>query len=360
MSTFKNKLTRIQFYSALILIYMIVPVKFIQAICIAVLLIFLFSFVYSKIIERNLVIERSITDIKLAQQEQVKITISVKNKSRLPIFICHVFDDVKTLYVFKNQNAQLLYLRPREIKQISYVLLASSRGVYEIGPVKIKSNDPLNLFPIEMNYNSMARITVRPERITLSTKPLPSLPQGLIDINNPCYEDITMRRSIREYRNGDEIKRINWRAFAKFGKIFTNEYEDTFDSPFFVFLNLAEEDYKFDTRREKTELAICLAANIIEKAAELHQRVGFACYGTDFPFIHPKQNQYDVILDLLATIQMEHGKLSYDPEKKYKPQLPNGTLFFNIGPKQVDDYDYEIKNGRKDTSTNQLGIIKKV
>jgi len=360
MSTFKAKLRRKLLYLALILLYLIVPVKFIQAICIAVLFVFLFSFIYSKIIERNLTIERSITDIKVAQQEQVKISISVKNKSRLPIFLCYVFDDVKTLYVFKNQNAQLLYLRPYEVKRISYVLLAVNRGVYEIGPVRIKSNDPLNLFPVEMNILSTAKITVRPARINLGTKPLPSLPQGLIDINNPCYEDITMRRSIREYRNGDEIKRINWRAFAKYGSIFTNEYEDTFDSPFFVFLNLAEEDYNFENLREQTETAIRIAANIVEKAAELRQRVGFACYGTDFPFIPPKQNQSDVILDLLATIQMEPGKLSYDPEKKYKPQLPNGTLFFSIGPKQVEDYDFEYKNGRKDTTTNQLGMIKKV
>lgn len=357
----KNKKLFLKIFSIFCLIaYLLIPVKFVQALALTFLFVYFFSLAYSKIVSDAIRIERPISKVKLASQEHAKITITIKNYSFLPVFVCYVYDFVSTLYVFNNKNRHLFFLRPHEIKKMDYEILAQDRGEFEIGPVKIQVRDPLNLFPFELEIPSTAKITIRPKRINLSVNPLASLPQGLIDIKNPCYEDITMRRSIREYKSGDEIKRINWRAFAKYGSIFTNEYEDTFDAPFFVFLNLAEDDYELPTRFYKTERAIEIAAAIVEKAESLHQRCGFACYGTNFPFIKPNNNQKDFILDLLAVIKMESGKITYDPEKKYKPQLPNGTLFFTVGPKEVDLYDVKTNGNKKNITTNQLGMIKKI
>lgn len=339
---------------------MLIPYKFIQGMALSFIFVFIFSFLYSKILYRSIKIERQIQNVKLACKEHAKIYFTIKNYSFLPVFVCYVYDYVSTLYVFGEKNRQVLYLRPKEIRKLHYEILAQERGLFEIGPVKVQIRDPLNLFPFEMDINSTAKITIRPERIRLGTEPIPSMPQGLLDVKNPCFEDITMRRSIREYKNGDEIKRINWRAFAKYGSIYTNEYEDTFDSPFFIFLNLAEDDYELRTRFYNIERAIQIAAAIVEQAGVLRQRCGFACYGTDFPFIAPKQNQTDLILDLLAVIKMESGKLDYDPVKKFKPQLPNGTLFFTIGPKEVESLEVKVEANKKKITTNQLGLMKKV
>lgn len=338
---------------------LIIPYWLVQMICIGLLLIVFIAFMYVKILERNLKIERRLSKLKLNCQEQSEISFTIKNFSRLHVFTCYYFDDAPFFLVYKDLNQDLISLRPREIKQITYKVMAQERGLYNIGPVKIRTQDPFGLFSLEMEVPANLQVTVRPARLKLQTQVFPGIPQGILKIKNPIYEDVTMRRSIREFKYGDEVKRINWRASAKFEKLFTNQYEDSYDVPLFIFLNLAEDDYSIRNRGYYTEKAIEIAANIVEYARQIKQSCGFAAYGSDFPFLSPKQNQWDYILDLLSVIKIEAGKLDYNPRVKFKNQLPNGCLFYEIGPDEVDYYFAKLEANKEDINTSNLGVLKK-
>lgn len=336
------------------------PYKYLQAAAISIILIILVSYLWAKILAKNIVVERNEAQIRTVSFEKLTISFTIINKSRVPAYMCYILDNIPFLHVFDKENERLITLHGYEKRTFFYHANALNRGLYTAGPVKIRTFDPLGLFTIELEFECTQKILVRPARIQLKTIAHPGLPQGNIKINNPVYEDITMRRSIREYKNGDELKRINWRASARFDGLFTNEYENTFDAPFFVFLNLAKEDYSLNMRSEKGEKAIEIAASIVNTAARLKQRCGFAAYGSGFPFIKPGENQADCILDILALIQMEEGKLQYDPEKKLKPELSTGTLLFIVGPEQVDLYNDKISARQFGITTQTLGIMKDV
>ena len=342
------------------LLFLFIPFKLSQLVCITVFLSILFSLIYIKIIERCLVIERNLEVIRLACTEQSDIQLSIKNYSWLPVFVCYVYDDVSYIYVFRNENRDIIRLRPKEIKLMTYRIQVQERGEFFAGPVTIKVSDFLHLFTLEKEIPVKMKIMVLTARIKLNTIALPGLPQGNINIKNICYEDITMRRYIRDYKNGDELKRINWRASAKYNELFTNEYQDTFDVPFFVFVNLAEDDYRLDQRKYKMERALEIAAAIIEKSALLKQRCGFAAYGSGFPYLKPAMNQTDCILDVISVIKPVSGKLDYEPVQKFKHQLPYGTQLFVIGPEQVDFYDDKFMAQKMDMSTENLGISRKL
>ena len=350
---------RLTLYIAIFAV-MFLPYKFIQAVAISIILIIGLSYLWASQLDKHLTVERAIKEIKTVSFERLTISFTIKNRSRFPALLCYVLDNVPFLHVFDKKNERLFKLVAHEQKTFFYDVNALNRGLYTAGPVLIKTTDPLGLFQVIKEIECTQRILVRPARIQLKTIPVPGLPQGSIKINNPIYEDITMRRAIREYKNGDELKRINWRASAKFGGLFTNEYENTFDAPFFVFLNLAKDDYPLHLRHEKGEKAIEIAASIINISARLKQRCGFAAYGSGFPFIKPGQNQAECILDILALIQMEDGKLEYDPMVKLKQELSSGTLLFVIGPEQVDLYNDKIAAKQYGITTKSLGIMKEV
>ena len=343
-----------------LLFFFLIPFKVSQIICFTVFLSIVFSYIYIKIIDRCLLIERNLEVIKLACTEQSDIQLSIKNYSWLPVFVCYIYDDVSYIYVFRNENRDIIRLRPKEIKIMTYRIQVQERGEFFAGPVTVKINDFLHLFTLEKEIAVKMKIMVRPARIKLNTVALPGLPMGNIGIKNICYEDITMRRSIRDYKNGDELKRINWRASAKYNELFTNEYQDTFDVPFFVFVNLAEDDYRLDQRKYKMERALEIAAAIIEKSAVLKQRCGFAAYASDFPYLKPAMNQTDCILDIISVIKPVSGKLDYEPMQKFRQQLPYGTLFFLVGPKEVDFYDDKFMAEKTDMDTENLGISRKL
>ena len=341
-----------------LIFFLVSPFKLLQFVSLGVLFVFLISFLYALILKRSIKVERNTQKLKLACKEHSEISFTIKNYSHLTAFVCYFFDEIPYFQVFDERNRGITMLRPREIRKITYEVTSRDRGLYHAGPVRFRTSDPLGLFLIDMEVPCPLEITVRPARIKLITEAFPGFPQGNIKINNPCYEDITMRRSIREYINGDEQKRINWRTSAKFDSLYTNQYEDSFDAPFFVFLNLAEEDYELHTRGYYTEKAIEIAANIVEKSRILRQRCGFAAFGTDFPYLPPRQNQQDSILDLLSVIKTVPGKINYEPVKKFRHQLPQGTLIFVIGPREVEKYFAKVEANQENINTKNVGIMR--
>ena len=346
--------------SALSLLFFLVsPYRILQFVCLSILFVFLISFLYALVLSKTIRIERITEKLKLACKEKSEISFTIKNYSPLTAHVLYFFDEVPYFYIFNEGNKGVTSLRPHEIKKVTYNVSAQNRGLYHGGPVRIRTSDPLGLFLINIEIPAPIEITVRPARIKLITNVVPGFPQGNLKVNNLCYEDITMRRSIREYKNGDEQKRINWRASAKFDALYTNQYEDSFDAPFFVFLNLAEEDYDLHNRGYYSEKAIEITACIIEKSRVLRQRCCFAAYGTNFPYLPPRQNQADSILDILSVIKLESGKLNYDPLKKFTHQLPTGTLVFVVGPSEVESYFLKVEANKENINTENTGIMKK-
>ena len=319
------------------IVFLFVPVKIIQCIMLSVVIGVILSRLYSAVLKRSLAVSRPVTFLRAACGDTFALSFTVTNNSRLPAFVCYVHDNQGTLSLAAGQNRFLFTLRAHEMRSVSYTVFGTSRGIYRIGPVTVSASDPLGIFPFTISFDAESKILMHPAEIRYPITLDSGIPQGSMNIHNICYEDVTMRRSLREYKSGDELKRINWRASAKYGNLFTNEYQNTFDCPVFVFLNLALDDYPLEQRYDKGEKAIKIAAQIVRNAEMLHQKCGFAAYATDFPYLPPASNQAGCILDILATIQMEKGAVNYDPMQTLKQKLPDRTRIFIVGPDTVQE-----------------------
>ena len=337
-------------------IFLFSSYRFVQFITLTALFTILLCYLYVRHVSKRLVIERFMDVVRLANHEQLDISFKVKNYSRFPVLSCYVMDETSTLVVYNKGNNIICTLRPHEVKSFSYRILGQERGEFYIGPVRLRFADPLGLFTVVKYAENQGKVIVRPANIPLNIELNPGLPQGTLKIADPCYEDITMPKAVREYQSGDEMKRINWRTSAKFNQLYTNEYQFTYDVPVFVFVNLARGDYPFEKGTYVGERALEIAAALVTKAAEHNLNCGFGAYGTDFPFLKPAKNQTNFILDILSTINMVEGKMEYNPVEKFKAQLPFGTRVFVVGPEQVELYNAKEMAGKKDISTSSIKL----
>ena len=145
------------------------PYKFIQAIAISILLIFGISFLWAKQLDKHLTVERTIREIKTVSFERLTISFTVKNKSRFPALLCYVLDNVPFLHVFDKKNERIFRLRSFEQKTIFYEVNALNRGLYTAGPILIKTTDPLGLFQVVKEIESLSKETVLISRTFRST-----------------------------------------------------------------------------------------------------------------------------------------------------------------------------------------------
>ena len=155
-------------------------------------------------------------------------------------------------------------------------LSCPARGVYRLGPARLRSGDPFGLFTDERTDDARARVIVYPRTIDLgdlrlpSRRPLGETPRGL-----PIYEDPSRIAGLRDYRPGDSLRRIDWNATARTGKMQSRVYEPTSSQQVLVCLNTQTVVPAWaGSITSQLEHAISVAASIANDAFDRRYGVG--------------------------------------------------------------------------------------
>ena len=261
------KLLRTALALALLVVFLFFPGKAVQFISAFALLAGFFSWAYSRVLESGFTATRSIHTLRVARFDRLELSVTIANDSFLPVASCFLADAPGELSIAAEDGRWLFAIRAHEARVLRYVIVGNHRGQYTVGPIQISSSDPLGLFPFKKTIKDNCAILVRPARVDASLSLNSGIPQGSISVRDSRFEDVTLYRSVRDYIAGDELKRINWKSSARFGKLFTNEYQDSLNCPVFVFLSLSINDYPLHLRHSLAESAIEVAAAIIELAS---------------------------------------------------------------------------------------------
>ena len=327
--------------------------KMIQVIVSFLMLLYLFSWIYSKILSKNITIKRTVKEFRINRTDFFTVTIEVCNNSFLPIIYSEVFDSPAPLQTFAEGARFCVSLGGKRKTFLKYNVSGVTRGEFFISPLVLKTSDPLGFFNIEIVNDEKCRVLVIPAKRELNFLVKEGIPQGEIIVNDKRYEDLSLYRSIREYQSGDEFKRINWKVCARFGKLFTNEFQDSLNSPFFVYLDLCLDNYPNQFTYKVVEKAVEVSASLLMYSKRLKQENGFATNGiiksSDEeingmqPYFPIRANQTENLLDMTALLQPIEKKdfSSIENLKKALWHLNSNTDFYYVGPKEIDE---EVKS----------------
>jgi len=114
----------------------------------------------------------------------------------------------------------------RNTTSFSYVVRPPQRGIVEIGPLDVGLADPFGLARGDAALVGTHRLVVTPQVVTL---PDAGLVYGagdgharLVQRNSSGNDDDLMTR---EYRRGDALRRVHWRASARHGELMVRQEE---------------------------------------------------------------------------------------------------------------------------------------
>lgn len=236
------------------------------------------SWMYREIIRLNLQVSRRERRIATFRHQDARMEILVRNGAFLPLPMLGLTDSTGTLY-HGDENAFLMALRPREGRTLHYPLRGHTRGRYPVGPIHIRTADPLGLFPLHVEIDANAEFLVYPRILDIQIPRRGGIAGGRVRTPHTLQEDTSRFRSLRDYSPGDETRRISWKASARTGGLKTVEYLRTVTVPSVVLLNLAQEDYQERQRHRAVERAIEIAASLTVSAGEGSQPVGLITNG---------------------------------------------------------------------------------
>ena len=127
---------------------------------------------------------------------------------------------------------QRVHLAKRAWAEIEYELKPLTRGELAFGPIEVRIRSKLALWERRLTLAGDARIRVYPNFAALSKYALLATDQRLSQIGvlqRPRRGEGLEFHQLREYREGDMQRQVDWKATARSGKLISREYQDERD-----------------------------------------------------------------------------------------------------------------------------------
>jgi uncharacterized protein (DUF58 family) len=257
--------------------------------------------------------------------EEIPLTIEIENKKPLPLLWLQTLDLWPRVIAPTEEGTMVISHKP-DVGYLthwinlrwfarnthSYQLPLKARGYFQVGPALARSSDLFSLSESEKTIAPAEEIVVYP-----SISHQPDLgyktinPLGDQRAKRRLLEDINLPYGIRDYRAGDEFKRIHWNATARTGQLQSRLYQPVTSKVLMICLNVSTSEMVFGGYYpDLLEHLIQLAASMIYRSFQDGYAVGLltngGMVGGGKPFhIAPARSTHHLIklLEALAGLQ---------------------------------------------------------
>ncbi|KAA1417926.1 DUF58 domain-containing protein [Nocardioides humilatus] len=149
-------------------------------------------------------------------------------------------------------------------RRVSYQVRSDVRGRFEIGPLTIRIADPFGLVEIRRAVPGTAPLVVTPRTVALPRTPIVGGWSGSGEHRPQVFaagsaEDV----SVREYRRGDELRRVHWRSSARMGDLMVRREEQPWEARATVLLDNRLRAHRGQGLGSSFEYGVVAAASLV-------------------------------------------------------------------------------------------------
>lgn len=206
--------------------------------------------------------ERSVEPAQVPLGSPMRGRITLGQDGRLPAGILMLEDQVPIelglLPRFLVDKADLSWRR-----EIEYPLLGRVRGRFATGPLTVRTTDPFGLVRLDRQFVATSNVMVTPQVV-----PLPAMRTagggGSAGEARPNRIGVVGQDDVlvREYHQGDDVRRVHWRSTARRGEIMVRREEQAWDPSASILLDTRSSAHAGRGMHSSLEWAISAAASI--------------------------------------------------------------------------------------------------
>jgi uncharacterized protein (DUF58 family) len=294
-------------------------------------------------------IDATLEPRRLIAGETVTLTVRVTNRKPLPVpwmdLRVDIPEGIKGAATESGLPATSVSAsfapRARERVTLRFPLTVAKRGAYVVGPLRTRSGDWLGFVQEERDLPLALEIVAHPAPVGVVDRHLASL--------RPIAESATRRglipdplrfRGVREYRGGDPVKEIHWKASARLRALHTKLYEPATSLDAVFLVNVASYDqYWVQVDPDGAELVIAASAELVRLAARAGRQVGLMTNGLD-NITHERPRSalargpraLTRSLDILARLGPYAGAAPETVFLRERGRLPSGATLIAVTP----------------------------
>jgi uncharacterized protein (DUF58 family) len=268
--------------------------------------------------------------------QPAEVVLELENVSYLPTGLLLLEDDLP--YTLGGRPRFMLdRVRPGTPRRVRYPVRSDVRGRYRVGPLRLRLTDPFGLVELTRSFTATDRLTVVP-----AVQPLPAVNlSGAWHAGGDSVSRAVAVRgeddaATREYRHGDDLRKVHWRSTARVGKLMVRREERPWQSTATLLLDSRAAAHRGDGPGSSFEWAVSAAASIgvhlgrLGYTLRLLSDTGPVQRGVDFA-------EEGALLDHLAEVSFTHRTDLHGAVTALRSGDSHGTLIAVLGAVGVAD-----------------------
>jgi len=236
----------------------------------------------------RLAAQRHLSATRIWEGETVEIETAIENRGSR-VELVHVMDSLPWgLRLVEGATEEVRELAAGETARLRY-LAQARRGLYPLPTVRIEAEDLLGYTTWNDDLPCPSPLVVVPRFETLSgigISPRRTLPQSGTARSRRGGAGIEFFGT-REYRPGDEIRRINWKASARLSELVVTEFEEERAADVAVVLDVRDRAYPGEEAPDLLDCAARASATLCQAFLTQGHRVGLLLYGAYLDWVYP-------------------------------------------------------------------------
>lgn len=307
---------------------------------IAAIVLLLQGWVYRRFGFHKLSYSRTFSKHAVFEGEEAEMVERIVNRKILPLPWLRIESKMHPLLRFYQQSDMLI--KHDEFHRSMFSLMPYTgitrrhriqclrRGCFRLTSAAMTLGDAFGIQEVGKDFMVDAELLVYPKPLAQGAYPIPSHSwQGNVAVRRWILEDPFLTAGVREYRFGDPINRINWKASARSGDLMVYHRDHTADPHLMILLNIDLSESMWDavTDAEAVERGISLSAALVQQAIQEGIPTGF---GTNAYQID------DTSTPLRIAPQASRAHLEYIYEMLAKLIIARSMTFYTFLQEEVD------------------------
>jgi hypothetical protein len=211
----------------------------------------------------EITVSRSVSPRLVTAGQPARVDLTIVNDGRRPTGAL-LAEDLVPYALGTRSRFVLRGLSRHWERKVSYQVRSDVRGAFEIGPLALRVADPFGLVELRRTFPGTSSLIVTPRTVLLPRIPLGGGWSGTGEHRPQAFaagsaEDV----SVREYRRGDELRRVHWRSSAKVGELMVRREEQPWEARATVLLDDRIRVHRGQGLASSFEAAVSIAASIL-------------------------------------------------------------------------------------------------
>lgn len=213
-------------------------------------------------------VRRRLSASRAHPDQSIEAAIDLRNDGRLPTGTLTIEDACP--YALRATSSggtrtEIPPIPPGGGRTWAYPMVASSRGHWRVGPLRLVARDPFGVVERARRYASTSELLVYPRVVPLPVGPRLGAHVGSGRSDRRLLGSGDEFHTIREYRTGDDLRRVHWASTARQQRLMVRQHEQAWAPRATLLLDTRAEAHHGVGQHGSFETAVTAAASVLTR-----------------------------------------------------------------------------------------------